>query len=248
MWAPSEKWVSQSLRRLTGGLEIVLWIQTPRGERLIGKRRKGWTPRKWNQISPQVDFVKDGGSAQCYSHKDLLKTGTENPSWSLMPLQEGCLSTELSTGRQTSGRWAKSVGKADSVTQEKYYVGTYWNSYTLSLPNLSAQWITKCGGYPIPFSHLPQPMKVSHLTESCVQNFLAFIFFCVRINTVHPSVLLWIGIQIFLGLCFLNSWYGSHSYTYHGVYMCQRFFFFFCASIKSKSARSDSRWMLDITT
>jgi len=46
MLAPSGKWVSQSLRRLIGGLEIVLWIQTPRGERLIGKRRKGWTLRK----------------------------------------------------------------------------------------------------------------------------------------------------------------------------------------------------------
>lgn len=31
-------------------------------------------------------------------------------------------------------------------------------------------------GDTLSFSHLPQPMKVSHLTESCVQNFLCFHF------------------------------------------------------------------------
>ena len=63
-----------------------------------------------------------------------------------MPIQEGCLSTELSTGRLLA------VGLSQleklTVTQEKYYVGTYWNSYILSLPNLSAQWIVKWA-YPI---------------------------------------------------------------------------------------------------
>lgn len=130
------------------------WIQDSRRETDEGEERAG---HPGSEIILLKWFSQGGGSAQCYSHKDLLKTGTENPSWSLMPLQEGCLSTELSTGRQTSGRWAKSVGKADSVTQEKYYVGTLEQLYTLSLPNLSAQWITKCGGCPIHSHTFPKP-------------------------------------------------------------------------------------------
>lgn len=79
MWAPSEKWVSQSLRRLTGGLDSALDTDSKRRERLIGEEKKGLDTQEVKSNFPSSDFVKDGGSAQCYSHKDLLKTGTENP-------------------------------------------------------------------------------------------------------------------------------------------------------------------------
>ena len=132
-----------------------------------------------------------------------------------MPLQEGCLSTELSTGRLLAVGLSQ-LEKLTLLPRKSIMLAPFGTVIPFICQICQPSELQNVG---IPYLLLTPalPMKVSHLPESCVQNFLAFIFFCVRINTVHSSVLLWIDIQIFPGLCFLNSWYDSHSYTYHGV-------------------------------